>query len=48
MIASQGVVIDRHSHRAFYRDVELPLTPTEFRLLEVLSGRQAARSRASS
>ena len=35
-IESQGVVIDRHSHRALYRDQELPLTPTEFRLLEVL------------
>jgi two-component system phosphate regulon response regulator PhoB len=33
---SQGIVIDRHSHRALYRDQELPLTPTEFRLLEVL------------
>jgi two-component system phosphate regulon response regulator PhoB len=33
---SQGVVIDRHSHRAMYRDLELPVTPTEFRLLEVL------------
>ncbi len=36
LIESQGVVIDRHSHRALYRDEELPLTPTEFRLLEVL------------
>ncbi|MDG3004078.1 response regulator [Paludisphaera mucosa] len=35
-IVSQGVVIDRHSHRAFHRDQELVLTPTEFRLLEVL------------
>jgi len=35
-IASQGVVIDRHSHRAFHRDQELILTPTEFRLLETL------------
>ena len=35
VIGSQGVVIDRHSHRALYRDQELPLTPTEFRLLEV-------------
>jgi two-component system phosphate regulon response regulator PhoB len=40
---SQGVVIDRHSHRAFYGDEELPLTPTEFRLLEVLL-RQAGRA----
>ena len=43
MIESQGIVIDRHSHRAFYRDDELPLTPTEFRLLEVLI-RQAGRA----
>ncbi len=42
-IGSQGVVIDRHSHRALYRDQELPLTPTEFRLLEVLL-RQAGRA----
>jgi two-component system phosphate regulon response regulator PhoB len=40
---SQGVVIDRHSHRAFYGEEELPLTPTEFRLLEVLL-RQAGRA----
>jgi two-component system phosphate regulon response regulator PhoB len=43
VIESQGVVIDRHSHRALYREVELPLTPTEFRLLEVLI-RQAGRA----
>ena len=43
VIESQGVVIDRHSHRALYRDEELPLTPTEFRLLEVLL-RQAGRA----
>jgi two-component system phosphate regulon response regulator PhoB len=43
IIGSQGVVIDRHSHRALYRDQELPLTPTEFRLLEVLI-RQAGRA----
>lgn len=43
VIESQGVVIDRHSHRASYRDEELPLTPTEFRLLEVLI-RQAGRA----
>jgi two-component system, OmpR family, phosphate regulon response regulator PhoB len=43
VIESQGVVIDRHSHRALYRDAELPLTPTEFRLLEVLI-RQAGRA----
>lgn len=33
---SQGVTIDRHSHRALYRGEELPVTPTEFRLLEVM------------
>ncbi len=43
VIESQGVVIDRHSHRALYRGEELPLTPTEFRLLEVLL-RQAGRA----
>jgi two-component system, OmpR family, phosphate regulon response regulator PhoB len=43
LIGSQGVVIDRHSHRALYQDQELPLTPTEFRLLEVLI-RQAGRA----
>jgi two-component system phosphate regulon response regulator PhoB len=43
LIESQGVVIDRHSHRALYRDAELPLTPTEFRLLEVLI-RQVGRA----
>jgi two-component system phosphate regulon response regulator PhoB len=43
VVESQGVVIDRHSHRALYRDQELPLTPTEFRLLEVLV-RQAGRA----
>jgi two-component system phosphate regulon response regulator PhoB len=42
-LESQGVVIDRHSHRAFYRDQELPLTPTEFRLLETLI-RQSGRA----
>jgi two-component system, OmpR family, phosphate regulon response regulator PhoB len=42
-IESQGVIIDRHSHKALYRDQELPLTPTEFRLLEVLI-RQAGRA----
>jgi two-component system phosphate regulon response regulator PhoB len=40
---SQGVTIDRHSHRALHNDEELPLTPTEFRLLEVLV-RQAGRA----
>ncbi len=43
IIESQGVVIDRHSHKAFYRSQELTLTPTEFRLLEVLI-RQAGRA----
>ncbi len=43
VIASQGVVIDRHGHRALHRGEELPLTPTEFRLLEVLL-RQAGRA----
>src|SRR3984957_3329928 len=43
LIESQGIVIDRHSHRALYREQELPLTPTEFRLLEVLL-RQAGRA----
>jgi two-component system phosphate regulon response regulator PhoB len=43
VIESQGIVINRHSHRASYRDQELPLTPTEFRLLEVLV-RQAGRA----
>ena len=36
VVESQGVVVDRHRHRALFRDEELPLTPTEFRLLEVL------------
>ncbi|WP_165226285.1 winged helix-turn-helix domain-containing protein [Aquisphaera insulae] len=43
VLEGQGVVIDRNSHRALYRDQELPLTPTEFRLLEVLL-RQAGRA----
>jgi two-component system phosphate regulon response regulator PhoB len=43
VIEREGVVIDRHSHRALYRGEELPLTPTEFRLLEVLL-RQAGRA----
>ena len=43
VIESQGIVIDRHSHRATYRGQEIPLTPTEFRLLEVLI-RQAGRA----
>ena len=43
IIESQGVTIDRHSHRAIYGGEELPLTPTEFRLLEVLL-RQTGRA----
>jgi two-component system phosphate regulon response regulator PhoB len=42
-IESQGVVIDRHGHRAFYQGQELPLTPTEYRLLETLL-RQSGRA----
>ncbi len=40
---SQGVVIDRHRHRALFQGDELALTPTEFRLLETLL-RQAGRA----
>ena len=43
VVESQGIVIDRHSHRVLYHDQELSLTPTEFRLLEVLI-RQAGRA----
>lgn len=43
VIESQGVTIDRHGHRALYVGEELPLTPTEFRLLEVLV-RQTGRA----
>jgi two-component system, OmpR family, phosphate regulon response regulator PhoB len=43
VIESQGVTIDRHSHRALFDGDELPLTPTEFRLLEVLI-RQTGRA----
>jgi two-component system phosphate regulon response regulator PhoB len=32
----QGVVVDRHRHRALSNGEELTLTPTEFRLLETL------------
>jgi two-component system phosphate regulon response regulator PhoB len=42
-IESQGLVIDRHRHRVHYQDQEIPLTPTEFRLLEVLM-RQVGRA----
>ena len=34
VIECQGVVIDRHRHRALLEGEELSLTPTEFRLLE--------------
>jgi two-component system phosphate regulon response regulator PhoB len=43
LIESQGVAIDKHGHRATYRGEELPVTPTEFRLLEILL-RQAGRA----
>lgn len=43
VVECQGVVIDRHRHRALLRDEELALTPTEFRLLETLI-RQAGRA----
>jgi two-component system phosphate regulon response regulator PhoB len=33
---SQGVLIDRHRHRAQFEGEELTLTPTEFRLLEAM------------
>jgi len=36
VVECQEVVIDRQRHRATYRDQELLLTPTEFRLLETL------------
>ena len=36
-------MIDRVRHRATYKGEDLPLTPTEFRLLEVLL-RQAGRA----
>ncbi|MFO0956755.1 MAG: response regulator [Isosphaeraceae bacterium] len=43
LIESQGVVVDRVRHRAAYQGEELVLTPTEFRLLEVLL-RQTGRA----
>ncbi len=43
VVESQGVAIDRQRHRALYHGEELLLTPTEFRLLEVLL-RQAGRA----
>jgi two-component system phosphate regulon response regulator PhoB len=33
---SQGVVVDRHRHKAMYAEEDLLLTPTEFRLLETM------------
>jgi two-component system phosphate regulon response regulator PhoB len=36
VVDSQGVTIDRHRHRATSQGVDLALTPTEFRLLEVM------------
>jgi two-component system phosphate regulon response regulator PhoB len=36
VLECQGVVIDRHRHRASHQGAELSLTPTEFRLLETL------------
>ena len=36
VIEAEGVVIDRHRHRAMAHGQELPLTPTEFRLLEAM------------
>src|SRR5690606_24370314 len=43
VVEACGVTIDKHRHRALYRGADLPLTPTEFRLLEVLI-RQAGRA----
>lgn len=43
VFSCQGVVIDRHRHRATLDQEELPLTPTEFRLLETML-RQAGRA----
>ena len=43
VVECQEVVIDRHRHRVLHRGEELALTPTEFRLLEVLV-RQAGRA----
>jgi two-component system, OmpR family, phosphate regulon response regulator PhoB len=36
VIEAEGVVIDRHRHRALLHGQELLLTPTEFRLLEAM------------
>ena len=43
VVECQGVTIDRHRHRVLHRGEVLALTPTEFRLLEVLV-RQAGRA----
>jgi two-component system phosphate regulon response regulator PhoB len=43
VIEGQGVIIDRVRHRATLQGMDLVLTPTEFRLLEVLL-RQAGRA----
>jgi two-component system phosphate regulon response regulator PhoB len=43
VVECQGVIIDRHRHRALHQGEVLALTPTEFRLLEVLV-RQAGRA----
>jgi two-component system phosphate regulon response regulator PhoB len=36
VLESNGVVVDRHRHRALCRGEEMALTPTEFRLLETM------------
>jgi two-component system phosphate regulon response regulator PhoB len=36
IVESRGVAIDHHRHRAIYRGQELPLTPTEYRLLAAM------------
>lgn len=43
VFSSQGVLIDRNRHRAMVDNQELPLTPTEFRLLETML-RQTGRA----
>lgn len=43
VVEAQGVVIDKHRHRAMLNGEELILTPTEFRLLEAML-RQAGRA----
>ncbi len=43
VVEGHGVRIDRQRHRALFRGEELVLTPTEFRLLEVLL-RQSGRA----